>query len=171
MKQAAALVLALVSCSTPVRTVDRITEDAVTPSPSPSPLLVTAAPSPEGAVVTAQTPRPVRTADPPTQDQTGRGALLKDPGSVVGTIHAVFGAHGHKAVIVARCESGLNPRAVSSTGKFRALYQWDAQTWRSVGGTGDPINASVLEQVQRAHTLFLRRGWVSPWPTCGRRVA
>jgi uncharacterized protein YabE (DUF348 family) len=68
---------------------------------------------------------------------------------------------------LAKCESGGNPRAVSPTGKYRGLYQFDLRTWHGVGGVGDPIDASPAEQTKRARILYDDRGR-SPWPYCGR---
>ena len=68
---------------------------------------------------------------------------------------------------LARCESGGNPRAVSSTGRYRGLYQFSMATWQSVGGTGDPIDASPAEQTYRAKILYNRSGR-GQWPHCGR---
>lgn len=68
---------------------------------------------------------------------------------------------------LANCESGGNPRAVSSSGAYRGLYQFSLSTWASVGGSGDPINASAGEQTLRAQILYSRAG-SSPWPVCGR---
>ena len=67
---------------------------------------------------------------------------------------------------LARCESGGNPREVSGNGKYRGLYQFTYGTWESVGGQGDPIDASSNEQTYRAQLLYRRAG-DSPWPTCG----
>ena len=68
---------------------------------------------------------------------------------------------------VAQCESGGNPGAVSSTGKYRGLYQFSTETWRSVGGSGDPAAASAAEQTARAQQLYERSG-AGQWPECGR---
>ena len=68
---------------------------------------------------------------------------------------------------LARCESGGNPRAVSSTGKYRGLYQFSYATWRSVGGSGDPAAASSGEQTYRAKLLYNRSG-AGQWPHCGK---
>jgi hypothetical protein len=65
-----------------------------------------------------------------------------------------------------RCESGGNYAAVSSSGRYRGAYQFDQQTWESVGGTGDPAAASPAEQDYRAKLLYQRRG-ARAWPTCG----
>lgn len=67
---------------------------------------------------------------------------------------------------VAECESSGNPRAVNPAGYY-GLFQFDRQTWRSVGGTGNPANASAAEQLMRAKKLYAQRG-ASPWPVCGR---
>lgn len=68
---------------------------------------------------------------------------------------------------IAACESGGSYTAVDPTGKYRGRYQMDAQTWASVGGTGDPAAASPAEQDRRASLLLEQRG-TAPWPVCGR---
>lgn len=65
------------------------------------------------------------------------------------------------------CESSNRPNAVSRTGKYRGLYQFDLTTWESVGGKGDPAMATRAEQHRRAIILQSKRGW-KPWPECGR---
>lgn len=72
---------------------------------------------------------------------------------------------GHLASI-RQCESGGDYGAVSPSGKYRGAYQFDQQTWESVGGSGDPANASPAEQDTRAQELKNQRG-SSPWPNCG----
>ncbi len=67
---------------------------------------------------------------------------------------------------IARCESGGNPHAVSSDGRYRGTYQFDTETWRAIGGHGDPARASEAEQDRRALALYRERG-TSPWPACG----
>ena len=64
------------------------------------------------------------------------------------------------------CESGGDYGAVSSSGTYRGAYQFDAATWRAVGGHGDPAAASPAEQDRRAQMLYDRSG-SSPWPVCG----
>jgi uncharacterized protein YabE (DUF348 family) len=70
---------------------------------------------------------------------------------------------------LAACESGGNPGAVSSSGKYRGLYQFSYATWAGVGGSGDPAAASAGEQTMRAQMLYARSG-AGQWPTCGRRL-
>ncbi|MFN2539951.1 MAG: ubiquitin-like domain-containing protein [Mycobacteriales bacterium] len=81
--------------------------------------------------------------------------------------YSVPGADGLNWGALANCESGGNPRAVSSGGTYRGLYQFTLSTWHGVGGSGDPIDASSGEQTYRAKLLYRERGR-SPWPNCGR---
>jgi hypothetical protein len=67
---------------------------------------------------------------------------------------------------VAQCESGGDPGAVSPDGQYRGKYQFDQQTWESVGGSGDPAAAPEAVQDQKAAQLQAQRG-SSPWPVCG----
>jgi len=67
---------------------------------------------------------------------------------------------------IAACESGGDPRAVSPDGTYRGKYQFDQQTWESVGGTGDPAAAPEAVQDEMAARLQAQRG-ASPWPVCG----
>ncbi|HUC20459.1 MAG TPA: G5 domain-containing protein, partial [Candidatus Polarisedimenticolaceae bacterium] len=64
------------------------------------------------------------------------------------------------------CESGNN-YANKHNDSFRGAYQFGYATWKAVGGTGDPADASSAEQDMRAGILFSRRG-SAPWPVCGR---
>ena len=70
---------------------------------------------------------------------------------------------------LAKCESGGNPSVVSSNGLYHGLYQFDSQTWKSVGGTGVASQASAAEQTHRAKILYSQRG-SQPWPVCGSNL-
>ncbi|RZU34436.1 resuscitation-promoting factor [Blastococcus saxobsidens] len=78
-------------------------------------------------------------------------------------------ADGLNWAALANCESGGRPNAVSSTGKYRGMYQFSTSTWASVGGTGDPAAASADEQTYRAQQLYDRSG-AGQWPHCGSRL-
>jgi hypothetical protein len=72
---------------------------------------------------------------------------------------------------IAECESGGNPRAVSSNGMYRGKFQFSRATWKSIGGRGDdPAKASEAHQDRMALKLYRQRG-VSPWPACSARAA
>lgn len=69
---------------------------------------------------------------------------------------------------MAYCESTNNPKAVNNPSGFLStygLFQFDLPTWASVGGSGNPLDASPEEQLMRAKLLYQSRG-LEPW-LCG----
>ena len=84
---------------------------------------------------------------------------------------AAAGASTDEATLLARiaqCESGGDPTAVSSNGKYRGKYQFSRATWRAMGGTGDPAAASEELQDQLAAKLLEEQG-PDAWPVCSRQ--
>ncbi|MDX2544425.1 ubiquitin-like domain-containing protein [Streptomyces sp. WI04-05B] len=84
------------------------------------------------------------------------------PTSVQGADHLDWGS-------LAACESGGRPDAVDPSGTYGGLYQFDTQTWQSLGGSGRPQDATGEEQTLRAKRLYVKRG-AGPWPHCGGRL-
>lgn len=70
---------------------------------------------------------------------------------------------------LAQCESGGRPSVVSSNGLYHGLYQFSVATWKSVGGSGLPSQASAAEQLKRAKILQARSGW-GQWPYCSSKL-
>jgi len=66
---------------------------------------------------------------------------------------------------IAECESGGNPRATSPGGQYRGKYQFSRETWRALGGSGDPADAPEWQQDRLALKLYRLRG-TAPWPNC-----
>jgi len=86
-------------------------------------------------------------------------------GSVEEVIQRWFGGEASTAIRVARCESGLNPRAVSSGGGNHGLFQINnvhRGTFESV--TGQPWSAVYTAEANTrfAHWLWSQQGW-GPW--------
>ena len=96
-----------------------------------------------------------------TSSGGGKGSGSGGGGSVGGGVDSL------NWPALARCESGGNPRAVNPAGYY-GLYQFSLSTWRSVGGSGNPINASPGEQLYRAKLLY-KRGGAGQWG-CGRHL-
>src|SRR5579875_3916524 len=99
-----------------------------------------------------------------------RGGALAALGGLAAS--ALFTASGAQADPSANdwyrlrmCESSDNYRIDTGNGYYGA-YQFDLSTWRSVGGSGYPNQASPGEQDARALILYRLRGW-QPW-TCAR---
>ncbi|HZG94830.1 MAG TPA: transglycosylase family protein [Mycobacteriales bacterium] len=67
-----------------------------------------------------------------------------------------------------QCESGGNYRINTGNGYYGA-YQFDLSTWRGIGFSGYPHQASPATQDAAARRLQSMRGW-SPWPACSRML-
>ena len=72
--------------------------------------------------------------------------------------------------LIAKCESGGDPKAVSSDGRYRGKYQFTRSTWRRLGGKGDPAEAAEATQDRFALKLYRAEG-VEPWGDCGRAAS
>ena len=69
---------------------------------------------------------------------------------------------------LAQCESGGNWQINTGNGYYGGL-QFALSSWRAVGGSGYPHNASKAEQIRRAELLLQRQGW-GAWPACSSRL-
>jgi Transglycosylase-like domain/Putative peptidoglycan binding domain len=67
--------------------------------------------------------------------------------------------------LIAECESGGDPTAVSAGGRYRGKYQFSMATWRNMGGEGDPADAPEWLQDRIALKLYRRHG-TAPWQNC-----
>ena len=97
---------------------------------------------------------------PRTLGALGLEPATGSPGRGTGTMRIPRILH-----LIAECESGGNPRAVSPGGTYRGKYQFSRGTWRSLGGQGDPAAAAEAVQDRLALKLFRRSG-NSSWPNC-----
>ncbi len=99
-----------------------------------------------------------------------RGALGLEPFARTSVRHPKEGKKSSVEVprilrLIAECESGGNPTAISPGGDYRGKYQFSRGTWRGLGGRGDPAKASEAEQDRLALKLYRRSG-NAPWPNC-----
>ena len=69
---------------------------------------------------------------------------------------------------LARCESGGNWAINTGNGYYGGL-QFSLSTWRAVGGSGLPSDASREEQIARAESVLARQGW-GAWPACSAKL-
>ena len=89
-----------------------------------------------------------------SSDSSGSSASSSSasaPAAVSGDDAAIWAA-------IAQCESGGNPSINTGNGYY-GMYQFSLPTWRSVGGSGLPSDASAEEQTMRARMLQQRSGW------------
>ena len=66
------------------------------------------------------------------------------------------------------CESGGSYTANTGNGYYGA-YQFSLSTWRSLGYSGLPSQASPQTQDEAARRLIQLAGW-RPWPGCARAL-
>ncbi len=69
---------------------------------------------------------------------------------------------------IARCESGGNWSINTGNGFYGGL-QFTLSSWRGVGGSGYPNQASREEQIARAEILRSKQGW-GAWPACSAKL-
>lgn len=75
-------------------------------------------------------------------------------------IKDMLGGPGSKWYQVAKCESEFNPKAVNKSNNAHfGLFQFKIATWQSMGGSGNPVDASPQEQFDRAKKLQAEAGW------------
>ena len=77
-------------------------------------------------------------------------------------------ADGLNWAALARCEAG--GRANADNPPFYGMYQFRLGTWKAVGGSGLPSQASASEQTYRAQLLYKRSNWRTQWPVCGHNL-
>lgn len=69
---------------------------------------------------------------------------------------------------LAQCEAGGNWAINTGNGYYGGL-QFTLGSWRAVGGTGYPNQASREEQIARGKMLQARQGW-GAWPACTSKL-
>ena len=124
----------------------------------------------QGARATQQFLAIAKYADGTERDVTAEAEWrLSDPtlAKFISPARVAPTADGLNWTALATCESTNNPRAVGSGGHY-GLYQFSLSTWASVGGSGNPIDASPAEQTARAQMLYNRAG-ASQWG-CGSHL-
>lgn len=69
---------------------------------------------------------------------------------------------------LAECESG-GDWAINTGNGYYGGIQFSLTSWRAVGGTGYPHQATREEQIRRGELLQEIQGW-GAWPTCSRKI-
>jgi hypothetical protein len=141
------------AASAPAEVAELATETVVVPPP-----VVEAPPVAPPTTVAVATPQVQRIAAVQVV------AVSPEPGSVEAVIAEVFGAHAQAAIGVARCESHLNPGAISRNGANWGLFQINKAHRSRVAAMGyqweDLLDARINALV--AKSIFDEQGW-GPW--------
>lgn len=169
--------LAAVACSSePTAVVVR--EHKVESDPSPlHPLIVadeatttstTTAPTTTTTVApTTTTTEPPAVAAAPRRSTTSTAYEIYEPPAPQGQTTGRGSQPAGNDAPLACIRSYEGDYATNTGNGYYGAYQFDLPTWRSVGGSGLPSDASPAEQDMRAQMLYDRRG-LAPWPTPNR---
>jgi len=75
---------------------------------------------------------------------------------------------------IARCESGMNPGAVSKNGLYHGLFQFVASTWSSnrkaMGLDPSPSLMTNPEEAIKTASFKMSRDGIGAWPHCGKKA-
>lgn len=102
---------------------------------------------------------------PPVEQITAIGTKPKPKPKPKPVVVYSVAADGLNWKALAACEAGGRANAVDPP--YYGMYQFRANTWHAVGGTGLPSAASASEQTYRAQLLYKRSNWRTQWPVCG----
>jgi soluble lytic murein transglycosylase-like protein len=84
-----------------------------------------------------------------------------------------YGIDTEKMKRVAKCESGLNPGALSLSGAYGGLFQFVSSTWASnrnaMGLDPSPDLRFNAEESIRTAAFKMSRDGFGAWPVCGQR--
>lgn len=156
---AVAVSIGLLSCSDGTAEIHAPkASDAVTSPPTPDQETTTSEPAP-GTTTTEATSAPPRR--PAVTVATVAPPVVEDESAQSGSRDALLAC-------IRSYEQGADGYATDTGNGYAGAYQFDRQTWQSVGGSGNPADASPAEQDARAWALYEQRG-LSPWPTPNRR--
>lgn len=102
------------------------------------------------------------------EQRRAAAAATAPAGSLEGIIHRHFGSAAPAAIRIAKCESGMNPRAVSPTndhGLFQINIVHRGQFEAVTGAPWSSVYDPELNTIYARH-LYAEQGW-GPW-TCAR---
>lgn len=116
-------------------------------------------PLPANAHPPAETPKPATTK--PVAAPARAAAPVAKP-------VANYASGGSVWDSLAKCESGGNWAINTGNGYYGGL-QFSLSSWRAVGGSGLPSEASREEQIVRGEMLKARQGW-GAWPSCSAKL-
>lgn len=138
--------------------------EALTPRPIPA---AQAAPKPVSVAPVAQASATTAPAQPkPARASAAAAPVTSRTTTTQASAPATAGAGVWDRL--AACESGGNWAINTGNGYYGGL-QFSLGSWRGVGGSGLPSQASREEQIARAEVLLSRQGW-GAWPSCSSKL-
>lgn len=136
------------------------------------------------AVIRAKKPNNSSTPSPaPTERpvQVAAASIERQSSSAPSDIHmliqkyaALYGANPDIMTIIARCESGFRPEALSPSGAYAGLYQFVASTWvsnrKAMGLDPNPDLRYNAEEAIKTAAFKMGRDGYGAWPVCSKKA-
>ncbi len=119
-------------------------------------------------VPAVEAPKPAQTAAPMASQAAPSAAPQAPAPRPAPAASAPAVADGSVWDRLALCEAGGNWAINTGNGYYGGL-QFNLNSWRAVGGTGYPHQASREEQIMRGEMLRARQGW-GAWPACTAKM-
>jgi hypothetical protein len=119
---------------------------------------------PPTTTTTAPPPPPPTTAPPTTEPPTTAPPATDPPAPSSGSGQLGDPYYDGSWDKLAQCESGGNWAINTGNGYYGGI-QFSLQSWRGVGGTGYPHEASREVQIEMGKRLWESQGWAG-WPGC-----
>lgn len=113
-------------------------------------------------------PLPGNQPDPAPKTQRAAQVPVRPAVPKPKTAPVAYSSDGSVWDRLAQCESGGNWSINTGNGYYGGL-QFSLASWRGVGGSGYPHQASRAEQISRAEALRERQGW-GAWPACSAKL-
>lgn len=151
------------SAKVTTKPVDRVLVKGTKERPAPEPVAA-AAPSTSSASSSSKSSSSSSSSSKSSSSKSSKSSSASSGASSSGGGSAPSGVWA----ALAKCESGGNPKAVNPAGYY-GLYQFTPQTWRAMGGSGLPTDASAAVQTAMAKKLQARSGW-GQWPACSAKL-
>lgn len=133
------------------------------PTPAGTPAATTVKPKVKKAKAAPGTPT---TVDVRILDASATAATSTTPTPILRTGDGTIPESAWAAL--RKCESNGN-YAINTGNGYYGAYQFAAGTWRKLGYSGLPHEASPATQDEAARKLQAEQGW-GPWPACTRKL-
>lgn len=130
-------------------------------------------------IMTVETKTTVTLATVPQVSQTIVPAVATPKPSNLDTLYTTYaeqyGIAPSTLQIIANCESGHNPSALSRNGLYGGLFQFATPTWQSnrkaMGLDPNPELRFNAEEAIKTAAFKIARDGVGAWPHCGKKVS
>lgn len=147
--------------ATPAATTTVVTRTV--PTPTPTTITISKSDTP-----VEKTTKPKATATP---------SIQLAPSELDGLFEQYGAEYGVSATVlkhIAKCESGLNPAALSKTGLYGGLFQFVSSTWeanrKAMGLDPNPELRFNAEEAIKTAAFKISRGGIGAWPVCGKKA-